>query len=73
MEGRKTDDWVNENLKRIQNPESNFEKYHLYQGLMDMAVALSDLKKDIKVIKRNVAQIQTVVRRKSFTKGRWTR
>ena len=73
MDGRKTDEWFSENLKRIPDPESNPEKYHLYQGLMDMAVALSDLKKDIKVIKRNVAQIQTVVRRKSFTKGRWTR
>lgn len=63
----------NENLKSIDDPNSNPEKYFLYQGLISMATALDNLQNDIKALKRNMIQVQTIVKRKSFTSGRWKR
>ncbi|MFC1567272.1 hypothetical protein ACFL3R_00360 [Thermodesulfobacteriota bacterium] len=63
----------NENLKIIDDPNSNSEKYFLYQGLISMAAALVDLQDDIKILKRNLAQVQTITKRKSFATGRWKR
>lgn len=61
----------NENLKRIDDPKSSPEKYYLFKGLISLATALDDLQSDIKILKRNLSQIQTIVRRKSFATGRW--
>jgi hypothetical protein len=63
----------NENIKIIDDPKSNSEKYFLYQGLISMAAALVDLQDDIRILKRNLAQVQTIAKRKSFATGRWKR
>jgi len=61
----------NENLKIIGDPKSNPEKYFLYQDLLSMATALVDLQDDIRILKRKLAQVQTITKRKSFVAGRW--
>ena len=63
----------NENLKRIDDPQSDPEKYYLYQGLLNLATTLHSLQNDMRTLKRNLAQVQTIVKRKSFSTGRWTR
>lgn len=73
MRADKAVECFNKVLKSMEGPESDPEKYYLYQGLLSIAVALTDLQDNIRILKRNIAQVQTIVKRKSFSTGRWKR
>lgn len=73
MKANKALECFSENLKLVGDPKSNPEKYFLFQGLVSLAAALVEVQNDIRILKRNLSQIQTIVKRKSFAVGRWKR
>ena len=58
MKEKKTKKCFNKILKLYSDPNAHPEKYYLYLGLAHLAASVSDIKSELKTIRRNTTLIQ---------------
>ena len=58
MEEKKAKKCFNKILKLYSDPKAHPEKYYLYLGLANLAASVSDLRSELKAIRRNVTILQ---------------